>query len=58
MWYVSIIGTALARRGVMKYDLIINFEMCNVVGKMRKKAGGMRNEIIQIGAVIQSSSQS
>lgn len=34
----------------MKYDLIIDFEMCNVVGKMRKKAGGMRNEIIQIGA--------
>ena len=55
---MSIIGTALARRGVMKYDLIIDFEMCNVVGKMRKKAGGMRNEIIQIGAVMQSSSQS
>ena len=36
----------------MKYDLIIDFEMCNVVGKMRKKAGGMRNEIIQIGAVM------
>lgn len=42
----------------MKYDLIIDFEMCNAVGKMRKKAGGMRNEIIQIGAVMQSSSQS
>ena len=58
MWYVRIIGIALARRSVMKYDLIIDFEMCDVVGKMRKKAGGMRNEIIQIGAVMQSSSQS
>ena len=55
---MSIIGTALARRGVMKYDLIIDFEMRNVDGKMRQKAGGMRHEIIQIGAVMQSSSQS
>lgn len=39
-------------------NIITNRRMCNVVGKMRKKAGGMRNETIQIGAVMQSSSQS
>ncbi len=36
----------------MDYQLILDFEMCMVQGSARKKMKGMRNEIIQIGAVM------